>query len=247
MPFSKYLKPDNKLLMRAIASGDGPARFEALTVYLKSQGPDHLELALPYQTQEGESYPFTSEMTFELFADAMGVGIRLTASFQSAFSPNLIRVKHNRDLQLIRRRSFRRRDATVGLGYTKGRGALRTFREQWEKNVRILTSGRPLNKVLDFPRSRVNLSAGGIRLSIKAPVEIADLCLLLIDLHDSKTPICALGEVVWLAGEGTDGRHQAGLQFINILEEDRKRIDSFVVSGAHEDFDADARQAVAPG
>ncbi|WP_066728166.1 PilZ domain-containing protein [Desulfuromonas sp. DDH964] len=222
-------------MLRALAPETSVERFEALTVFLKGQGPNYLDLTLPYQLQEGEGYPFTPGMAFEILSDAMGLGIRLTGNFQSARDVNQIRLSHNNDLQLIRRRTFRRRDTLIGLRYTKGRGALRTFREQWEKNTRILNSGGNLARLPDFPRCKVNLSAGGIRFAIKLPVAVADLCLLLLELPDGKPPVCALSEIAWLAEGGEENRCQAGMQFIQILESDRKRIEQFIAAGGGEE------------
>ena len=230
MPYSKYLKSGQKFLLRAVQPAEVAGRFEALTGYLQGAGPDYLEMLLPYDIREGEGYPFSSDITFEILTDAMGLGVRLTGHFESARNPNQIRFKHNRDLQLIRRRSYRRRDLTIGLRYTKGRGTLRSFREQWEKNVQILSGARALAKLPEFPRCRVNLSGGGIRFGVKLPAAVADLCLLLLELPDGNPPVCALGEIVWLAPIPEGDRCQAGLQFLQILETDRKRIDQFVMA-----------------
>ena len=235
MPYTKYLKSGQKILLRALAPPTAVERFEALTGYLQGQGPDYLDLLLPYQIKEGEGYPFSPEVTFEILADAMGLGIRLTGRFESAQDANQVRIKHNRDLQLIRRRSYRRRQANIGLLYTKGRGTLRSFREQWEKNVQILNSDRARAKLPEFPRTRVNLSGGGICFGVKLPATVADLCLLLLELPDGKPPVCALGEIIWLAEKAAGDRCQAGLQFLQILETDRKRIDQFIQAGSTED------------
>ena len=231
MPYSKYLKPGQKVLLRAHRPAAAKERFEALTAFVRELGPDHLDLTLPYRAREGEEYPFAPGMSFELLSDALGLGIRLTGAYQSSRGTSLIRLHHNRDLELIRRRYFKRRNATVGLRYTKGQGKLRTFRAQWEKNIRIIGSGKALDSLPNFPRCRVNLSGGGIRFALKMPAAIADLCLLLLELPDGKPPICALAEVVWLDEKEVEGRHLAGMQFLNILETDRKRIDQFIQSG----------------
>lgn len=241
MPYSKYFKPGQKLLLRALAAGSEQERFDALTGYLRSQDAEHLELDLPYRVKDGEGYPFQPGMAFELLGEALGLGVRLTGSFESERNSEQVRIRHNGDLQLIRRRTFRRRDATIGLRYTRGRGELLTFRTQWEKNTRILNQANGLGKLPPFPRCRVNLSGGGMRLALKGPVETADLLLLILEIPDGKAPVCTLGEVVWVGDESPEGRRQAGVQFINILEADRRRLDQFVVSGEVEEEDAPQR------
>ncbi len=230
MPYSKYLKSGQKIMLRALSPA--AERFDALTVFLHEQGPDHLDLALPYQLRDGENYPFAPEMAFEILSDAMGVGIRLTGHFYGARGSNQVRICHNRDLQLIRRRGFLRREALIGLRYSKGRGTLRSFREQWEKNTRILNQGSNLAKLPEFPRCPVNISGSGIRFGINLPAAIADLCLLLLELPDGKPPVCILAEIVWLAERVEGDRCQAGMQFIQVLEADRKRVNQFILSAA---------------
>lgn len=226
MPYSKYLKSGQKILLRA--QHPTAERLDALTVYIQGTGPGYLDLTLPYQLRDDENYPFTTGMSFEILSFAMGVGVRLTGHFHSARDANRIRITHNRDLQLIRRTSSNRREAVIGLRYTRGRGALRSFREQWHKNTRILDEERNLAKLPQFPPCRVNISDSGIRFKIKLPAAVADLCLLLMKLPDDKPPVCTLAEIVWLAETAGDDHCEAGMQFIQIREADRQRIDRFI-------------------
>jgi c-di-GMP-binding flagellar brake protein YcgR len=223
--YSRYFKPGQKIFLRSLAPATA-GRLEALTVYFQEFGPDRFILALPYGARGGEQYPFSSEMSFQILSQTLGLGIRLTGTFLNQPEEDLISIKVHDDLQIYQHRVNRRMETTVGLRYTKGQGTLRSFREQWEKNIRILQGGQ--SRIPEFPPCQVNLSAGGIRFRIKAPVEIADLCLLLIDLGDSRVPLCILAEVVWIEEQISDGRRLAGLQFLNILEADQQRIAQFI-------------------
>lgn len=236
MSYSKYFKSGQKIMMKAISPFVEEGRFEALRVFFKEAGQGTFDLTLPYTASEGEGYPFHPQMPFELYTDAFGLGIRLTCTFLECPKPNMVRVLINHDLEVIHRRQHKRREGIIGLRYTKGRGLIRTLREQWEKNVRILSGGKDLSKLPPFPRSPVNISGGGIALFIKPPIQEADLCLLLMDLGDGQAPISTLAEVIWLAEteENTD-RVKTGMQFLHILESDRKRIVAFVESGKTEE------------
>ena len=79
-----------------------------------------------------------------------------------------------------------------------------------------------------FSTCQLNLSAGGIRFALRAPVNLAELCLMLIDLKDEKPPICAIAEVVWIRPEQDDSILSSGMRFINILDSDQKRIDNYI-------------------
>lgn len=227
MSYGKYFRSGQKVTLRAL--GATPGHYEALTLYLQDYGSGFLNLALPYRTPPEEGYPFQPGMTFELMTDGLGLGLRLNVEFRECPIPGeTVRVAVCGELQLFQRRIHRRVDATVGLRYTKGSGTLRSFRAQWNKNVEILRKSDPA-KLPPFPESRINLSMGGVRLALSTPVERATLCLLLLQLQKAELPICALGEVVWMADEELDGgRRVAGIQFLNILETDRKRIDAFL-------------------
>lgn len=225
MTYARYFKPGQKILLRVL---EPPGRYEALTAYFQVSARGCFDLALPYRTRSEEGYPFVAGMPLELMSDHLGMGLRLASRFREQLTENLIRVEILGDLQIFQRRLNRRLDLTVGLRYTKGRGTLRSFREQWEKNLQILDKTQDFTKLPPFPRSRVNLSAGGIRFDLSPPVEIADLCLLLLQLDRTTRPICALAEVVWLDEQGDDGRRTAGMQFIGVLDSDLKRIEGLI-------------------
>ncbi len=226
MQFSRFYKNGQKIILRALDGSAAAGSFDSLTAYLQESSADHFDLLLPYDSSEGENYPFTPQMSFELLSDSMGLGLRMSATFKEQLGNDRVRLAINSDAQVFQRRQYRRLDLTAGLRYTRGRGKLRSFREQWQKNLQILAKGESarLNR---FPRANVNLSAGGIRFSLKAPVEMADLCLLLLEL-DALAPICALAEVVWVQDKVVDERQVAGLRFINILESDQQIIDGYV-------------------
>jgi c-di-GMP-binding flagellar brake protein YcgR len=201
MRYSKYFKSEQKIFLRSLTADATSGRLDALTVYFHEEHGDYFDLLLPYQTREEENFPFSPEMPFEILSDAMGLGVRLTGNFVEQRRQDLIRLRMNNDLQIFQRRLASRLDVTVGLRYTK---------------------------IPPFPRTRVNLSNGGIRFQIKPPIRIADLCLLLLKLEENEAPLCALAEVVWLDEEEVQGRRCAGMQFLSILEADQKRIIDFI-------------------
>ncbi|PLX82398.1 MAG: hypothetical protein C0617_14915 [Desulfuromonas sp.] len=234
MQYLKYFKPKQKILLRPFGPTLPPRRFEVLTAYFQGHGPSYFDLALPYRTPEGEHYPFTPGMPFEILSDAMGLGIRLTGRFREMRGTDLLRVEINDDLEVFQRRSQQRVETSTGLQFTRGQGKLRSFRDQWQRNIHILETKPDLSQLPSFPDCRVNLSSSGIRFSIKTPAEAADLCLLLLDLHDRCPPVCALAEVVWTGDADEEGRRPTGMQFINILESDQERIESFVRRNAQQ-------------
>ena len=232
MPLKKYFKEEQKVFLRTLNNDSAGRRVDALTCFLKAQGNGYIDLTIPYGTNPDERYPFDPEKKIEILSDSMGVGIRLTGHFEKYLKNDIIRLQHNSDIQLIHRRVEERRAESLELGYTKGKGKLRSFRQQWEKNVKILENVKDSSKLPKFPKVKVDISMTGVGFKIKAPIAVSDLCLLFINLDDGLPPVCTMTEVVWCRDQETDGRCLAGFQYLNILESDCKRISKFVKKSA---------------
>ncbi len=228
MSLKKYFKEEQKILLRVLTGTEEEKKVDALTCYLQNQGAGFVDVSIPYGADRSESYPFDPDIKFEILSDSMGVGIRLTGHYEKHLRNDVVRIRHNSDLQLIHRRVEDRRSEVLELGYTKGKGKLRSFRQQWEKNVKILENVKDTSKLPKFPKVEVNISMTGVGFKIKTPIEIADLCLLFINLDDGLPPVCTMTEVVWRSDDESGGRCMTGFQFLNILEADMKRIRKFV-------------------
>ncbi|BCR03908.1 hypothetical protein DESUT3_09770 [Desulfuromonas versatilis] len=227
MRYPKYFKPGQKILIRPLVHRDDD-RQETLTLYFRDGDESFFDLEIPYRIREGEDYPFTPQMPCELLSESFGLGLRLTGRFHAQQGRDRIRVEVNPDLEIYQRRQYPRIDIAAGLRYTKGRGELRTFRGQWEKNLRLLEGEAEFSRLRPFPRCQVNLSCSGIRIPIRPPVEVADLCLLFLEIAEGAKPICALAEVVWVGDAADQDRRTAGMRFIDILASDQKRIERLV-------------------
>ncbi|WP_432822490.1 PilZ domain-containing protein [Trichloromonas sp.] len=230
MSYSKYFKSGQKILLTVSTAVPGSDRTDSLTAYFLDSGPDYFDLTLPYGGGDNESFPFADDMPLVIHSEAFGLGLRLSGRFsgrQGRQGSQAIRVSVTEDLQVFQRRASPRIDIKAGLRYTKGRGTLRTFHDQWEKNLQILQNSKDFSKFGAFPHRPINLSSGGIRFDIKSPVDIADICLVLIDLG-TPPPICALAEVVWTRPTESEERFAAGMRFLSLLDSDRDRLGMFV-------------------
>jgi len=227
MSYTKYFKAGQKILLDVNGSDPATTKTHSLTAYFQEEGANYFDLTLPYGGNEEESFPFTADMPFIINSEIFGLGLKLSANFDSRLNKETIRVRVADNLQVFQRRIDPRIDLTAGLRYTKGRGTLRTFHEQWQKNIQILQNSKDLSKLGTFPRRPINLSAGGLRFDIKGPVEVADICLVLIDLG-TPPPICTLAEVIWVQPTESEERFTAGMRYLSLLESDRKRLEVFV-------------------
>lgn len=227
MSYTKYFKTGQKVLLTLKTPPSSSGRTVSLTAFFQDAGNDYFDLTLPYGGKEEESYPFIPDMPFVLHSETYGLGLKLSCSFSGRQGKETIRMVIADDLQVFQRRNDIRLDVQAGLRYTKGRGTLRTFHEQWEKNVQILQNSKDLSRLGTFPKRPLNLSAGGMRFDIKGPVDVADICLVFLDIG-TPPPICALAEVVWVQGTESEDRFSAGMRFVSLLDNDRKRLDIFV-------------------
>lgn len=228
MIYQKYFKPGQKVLLRAKQPPPPEGRYELLSAVFENGEADCFDLCLPYGPDAVRQFAFGEDMPFELSTDALGLGLKVSVAFLKPLSGNQIRVKVLPDLQMFQRRLVPRLDCVVGIRFTRGHKSLNTLRQTWGKNASILSSAKASPVLEGFNHCQLNLCPAGIRFSIHPPAEPTDLCLMLLELGDSKPPICALAEIVWVSGKLDDGTLHAGMQFINILEQDQKRIARFI-------------------
>jgi c-di-GMP-binding flagellar brake protein YcgR len=79
-----------------------------------------------------------------------------------------------------------------------------------------------------------NISKGGICLIVYDELKKDDLLDLKIFLPDTRTPVEALGQVVWasefIIGDKIGKRYDVGIEFVKISDKDKDRIDQYVFS-----------------
>jgi len=203
MLYQRYFKNGQRLLLKALET-ENNGRTDLLTVYMDGGSSGTFVLTLPYSDDATEQYPFSEGMLFELSSEILGMGIRVTGTFHEKIDGKRIALQIRPDLQMFQRRGAPRLDCKLGIRFTRGQGALKALRSTWEKNIQILHSpNAPLN-LEGFKPCQVNLSSGGIRFALRPPVNLAELCLMLITVIVS------------------------GMRFINILESDQMRINKFI-------------------
>ena len=230
MLYQRYFKTGQKLLLRAVDRPGNDRRTELLSTILEGGEDNVYTLCLPYGDDATEQYPFVAGMPFAISSETLGLGIRVTGRIEQKIDGKRISLKIDPDLQMFQRRNQPRLDCTLGLRFTRGQGTLKALRASWEKNIQVLKGPNAAIKMDGFHTCPFNLSSGGIRFALRAPVDHTELCLMLIDLQQDKLPICALAEVVWTRPEQDESIVSAGMRFINILAADQKRIDRYIAN-----------------
>jgi len=232
MNYQKYFKAGQKVQLRAKLPLPPEGRNELLSARIDHGDASHFDLSLPYGPTSVDQYHFQKDMVFELSADAMGLGIKVSVSFFAKLAGDQIRVLVLPDLQMFQRRAQPRLDCTLGIRFTRGKNTLQKMRETWEKNATILTNAKKPATLQGFTPCQLNLSSSGIRFALHPPAEVTDICLILLDLNDGKSPFCALSEIIWTTEKQENGTLRAGMQFIDIMEQDQKRIERFIQNHA---------------
>lgn len=240
MAYRKYFKPDQKLLVTL--SEDGREHHETLTMYFVEGSGKHMKLRLPYKLKRGEEHQFHDGEEFDLATESLGLGIRQRARYESYLNESLLQVAPVGNLQVFQRRLHPRVNVKIGIKFVRGTGNLRSFQEQWKKNVKVLEAGTNIASLQNLPVYSANLSAGGLRIPIKGPVDHADLFLILINIEDGKPPVCVLAEAAWTAEPDPKGFVATGLQFLNITDADKSRLLRFVAANDHAREEDDAAE-----
>ena len=123
-------------------------------------------------------------------------------------------VKSNDDHLVEERRKFVRLNINVEINYT------------------VIT--HPPHKQFVVPTKSRNVGAGGICLLADLPLKAGDLLKLEIFLPEDPPSIHAIGKVAWVkpfaVANENNLRYDAGVEFTEILEADRKKVNKYVFS-----------------
>jgi len=224
MSYGRYFPTGQKTFLKRVFAEEQRTSLDTITGYVTGSEADHVDFSLPYGSDAANDYPFEPGMLFELLCDNRGLGLRLQASFVERTSGRDIRLRFEGNLEFISRRRYRRIDVTAWIGFKRGSGNLAAMRADWEDSLNQLKAGVPANQLTEFQKYPINLAGGGMRLPVRATVNLAELFLIFLSLGDKGGIICALAEVVWVSRIDNDGTLPVGLRFLNILENDQRRI-----------------------
>ncbi len=226
MKFQRYFKSGQQLLLKATPKKDS-GRTELFSVVVSTLSNDRLIVSLPYGPDAVVQYPFEDIADFEITTEAFGLGIKAFGTFEKRLGGDRFALKLSPDLEMFQRRISQRYDCELGIRFSRAAKTLKTMREIWEKNLEVINKPDAPLLFEGFQQVPVNISAGGIRLTIKPPASQGELCLILINLNDGKPPVCTIAEVIWTCSPD-ENIMTAGMRFINILANDQQRIDSFI-------------------
>lgn len=227
MNFQRYMKQGQNLLLRVQGESSQNPRTELITVSVLSVDGNRALVMVPRTVTSIEHYPFVKGKRFEITTEALGMGARVTGTYEKAINNNSFELQLEPDLQLFQRQLNPRLNCELGIRFSRAAKTLNNMRDIWQRNLDLLYSkDAPL--IFDgFKPCRTNISAGGIRFVIKPPANQGELCLILINLDDGKPPVCAIAEIIWCCTLKNTAVN-TGMRFTNILSEDQSRISDFI-------------------
>ena len=232
MRFETYFVLNQEVLLRRFATTKQGSRIESCRAALVSRDDTIFELKLSCSEQDAK---FAPGEFLELHTDRFELGVRLTGICLDC-TDRMLRFEAHDDLELYYRRQFWRITLPVWHGMLRVEQSKQPLYEIWEK-AQILRDENDLDPSIhvEIVRCPLNISAGGVRMELQAPVKMKEDCLLYLCLDDGQPTICALCEIVWVEKGESDLTRLCGLRFSNLLEPDLKRIDRYVTQNCRFD------------
>lgn len=223
--YSRYFALRQKATLINMSHDRDRDHFESLSGYVVARHGDMVELHIPYPVDYDPFATAGGTTTYKLTSESLGNGIQVIADLVKVIAGNIFQLQLRGSLELFQRRAAPRVDATIRLFNLRRDVSLTFLRKEWKRIVEYMKSkGLPPSVVLR--ETPVNLSMGGIRLSIGAPTPPLPLSLFFFDFDDGLPPVCALAESVWNRQENNE--LICGHRFIQILKADQERIGRFV-------------------
>lgn len=232
MSYQHYFKLGQQLLIKLQKDAESSDRTELMTANVGSLDNHILIISLPnpYGEKVTNQYPLNEVLSFEITTESMGLGVRAKGTFLEIIDGTQFSIKLDSGIEMFQRRLHKRYDCQLGIRFSRSAKTLQSMRSTWEKNLAVLYSPEAPLVYDNFKKSRINISAEGIRFAIKPPANQGDLCLILINLNDGKPPICAIAQIVWTCLLDDEVSLNTGMRFLNILSADQLRIEEFIAT-----------------
>lgn len=227
MDYRKYFQPQQKVLVRN--RGINAVLFsEVFSAHLDFCSEDYFDLSLPYNLVESRSMLFAPGTDFSIISSAMGMGVQVDARLLEQLDATNLRLIPSGSLELFGQRRFLRAEMSLRFVALRQGGDYASLRRSWADTMREIQAGIVPPQAAQLATQQASLGAGGMGISLPAPVADGEVMLILIEIEDGKPPICTLGEVVWSKWGDEVGLQNVGVRFNDIALDDQERIDRFV-------------------
>ncbi len=221
--YSRYFSQQQKVYLVNMSAERNSEIYESLSGVVISSDMDSLELMIIHGGQ-GTHDDEVGKVTYKLTSEALGSGIQVLADLTGIVSGNIFQFRMHGTLEMFQRRIVPRVDLTAKIFHLRGNHPLALFRREWKKIMERLRNNEVLPGLV-LQETEINLSAGGIRLTVDASSRPTPLSMFFVAV-DEGLPVCALAETVW--EQRVDEVVRCGFRFIHILKSDQERINSLI-------------------
>ena len=221
--YSRYFSLRQKVCLVNMSAERNSDIYESLSGVVMSSGIDSLELMITHGGQ-GLYDEGSVKSTYKLTSEAFGSGIQVLADLTGKSGANIFQFRMHGTLEMFQRRIVPRIEMSVPVFHLCGDYSLAAFKREWKKVMDHLRNNAVLPGLV-LQDAEINLSAGGIGLTLDAEKTTTPISMFFVELGQG-LPVCALAENVWQrqADEGLN----CGFRFIHILKADQERISSYI-------------------
>jgi|PlaIllAssembly_1097288.scaffolds.fasta_scaffold177416_1 hypothetical protein len=224
--FSRYFTLKQRAFLINISEGRDRDQYESLSGVIVNCSRDSIALQISYPVGQMLGHS-AGKTTFKLTSESMGHGFQIMADLVEIAPNNIYHLKLQGGLEMYQRRQTPRIDTTISIFQIRRDASLAVYRKEFKRIMDGMKvhGARPSINLQETP---VNLSAGGMRISVDALQPVSPLTMLFLDLDPSQPLVCAVAETVWVRRE-KDG-HVCGYRFVQISKADQERISRYVQS-----------------
>lgn len=217
--YSRYFGLRQKVCMVNMSAERDSEIYESFSGVVVSGNTDSLELMVTYGgcgTHDDE----VGKSTYKLTTEALGSGIQVLADLVGIAAGNNFQFRMHGTLELFQRRIVPRADLSTKMFQLRGSFPLAFFKKEWRRVMDHLRSNGVLPGLV-LQETDINLSAGGIGITVDTNNRPTPLSMFFIELDDG-LPVCTLAETVW--EQHVEEGFRCGFRFIHILKSDQERI-----------------------
>ena len=221
--YSRYFSQKQKVYLVNMSAERNNEIYESLSGVVTYSGMDSLNVLITH-SGHGTHDDEVGRATYKLTSEALGSGIQVLADLVGIVSGNIFQFRMHGTLEMFQRRIVPRVDLSARIFQLRGNHPLALFRKEWNRIMERLRNDEALPGLV-LQETEINLSAGGIGLTVDANNRPTPLSMFFIALDEGQ-PVCALAETVWQQRE--DEGLRCGFRFIQILKSDQERINGCV-------------------
>lgn len=224
--FSRYFPLRQRAYLINISEVRDRDQYESLSGVIVERSGNTVALQIPYAI-DMDSSGLAGKITYKLTTESLGGGLQIAADLERVTDGNVLHLHLRGTMEFYQRRQTPRADTTLRLFQIRQGHSLAVYRKEFKRIAAYLkTQGLPPN--LRLVETVVNLSAGGVGLSIELSESLSPLAMFFLDLDDGQPPVCAVSELVWNRSEG--GMRMCGYRFVQVSKIDQERLGRHVLA-----------------